>query len=244
MDVRSGPLFLAIALIVSTGCRTPAPAPAGPTAPRESPSETAGSGGGPVTADEVNRRGHHALPEAQPGSFDFFLLNLSWDPEYCATHPGAGECAAHRGFVVHGLWPENVDGTYPENCSNAPGPANPSQYLDLQPTVSLVMHEWRTHGTCSGLAADAYFQAVRKAFQEVAIPANLQPGHTPPSLTPGAMLAGFQQANSSFPQGSFAVSCGNNQLTAAEACFSKGLQPESCQNVKSCKANMVKITAP
>src|SRR5579859_7556220 len=58
-------------------------------------------------------------------SFDFYLLNLSWSPEFCHGHPTAIECAAHATFVLHGLWPQNTDGTYPENCSNANGPSDP-----------------------------------------------------------------------------------------------------------------------
>src|SRR5215472_5142960 len=65
--------------------------------------------------------------------FDYFLLNLSWSPEFCHSHSNAPECGQHMTFVLHGLWPQNADGTYPENCSNAPGPSNPSQYSDIFP---------------------------------------------------------------------------------------------------------------
>ena len=196
-------------------------------------------------SDPSVRRGNHAAIDSTAGHFDFYLLNLSWNPEYCATHTAAAECAAHSGFVVHGLWPQNNDGTFPENCSKAPGPINPSQYLDLQPTISLIAHEWQTHGTCSGLAPDAYFQAIRKVYHQVVIPAPWRPGDaTPAMLTPQAILAQFANANPADPQGTFALTCGSNRLTALEACFTTGLTPESCQGVRSCKANVVKITAP
>ena len=107
------------------------------------------------------------------------------------------------------------------------------------------MHEWQTHGTCSGLGADAYFQEIRKVFQSVAIPAGFQQGQTPPAmLAPGVIVGEFVAANPHAPQGSFALSCGNNQLTAMEACFSKSLQPQGCESVRSCQANVVKIAAP
>src|SRR5271170_5321446 len=105
---------------------------------------------------------------AQP--FDYYLLNLSWSPEFCYSHPNATECASRPTFVLHGLWPQNTDGTYPQNCSNAPGPANPSQYADIYPDRGLLQHEWRTHGTCSGLSPDVFFTAARRAFQSIAIP--------------------------------------------------------------------------
>ena len=100
-------------------------------------------------------------------TFDFYLLNLSWSPEFCHSHPTAAECAAHSTFVLHGLWPENNDGSYPQNCSSAPGPADPSQYSDIYPDPSLLQHEWRTHGTCSGLSPDDFFTSARKAFHSV-----------------------------------------------------------------------------
>ncbi len=92
----------------------------------------------------------------QVGRFDFYLLTLSWSPEFCATHPGKPECAAAPGFVLHGLWPQNNDGTYPQHCSDAPGPQDTAALRDLFPDAGLLEHEWETHGTCSGLSPDTY----------------------------------------------------------------------------------------
>ncbi len=62
-----------------------------------------------------------AQQAAPPGRFDYFLLTLSWSPAYCATHradPAArDECARHRGFVAHGLWPQNENGSWPAFCA-------------------------------------------------------------------------------------------------------------------------------
>jgi ribonuclease T2 len=186
-------------------------------------------------------RSNHSAANSTPGEFDFYLLNLSWSPEFCATH-SSPECAAHPGFVVHGLWPQNNDGTYPENCSNAPGPANPSQYTDIIPTASLVEHEWATHGTCSGLAPDAYFSLIRRAFQSVKIPAAFT-GPTQPAMQPPAAILGASSSiNTGLPPESLALSCGNNYLTAVEVCLDKNLHPEACQSVRTCHANALKIT--
>ena len=82
------------------------------------------------------------------------------------------------------LWPQDLSGDYPEDCSDAPGPANPQTYTDLLPTASLVEHEWQTHGTCSGLAADAYFAEIRKAFSAVKVPADLGAGADADGVSP------------------------------------------------------------
>ena len=192
----------------------------------------------------ARRRGNHSRADQQPGVFDFYLLTLSWSPEFCATHPGKPECAAHPGFVLHGLWPQNNDGTYPENCSNAPGPSDPGAYADILPDAGLLAHEWQTHGTCSGLAPDRYFSSARNALHEVTIPAAFSQLTQQTSQTPATILAGFSQANPSFPAASLALSCGNNYLTAVEVCLNKSLAPIACSAVRSCGANTVRIVPP
>jgi ribonuclease T2 len=190
------------------------------------------------------RRSRRGRPEEQaaPGQFDFYLFNLSWSPEFCATHGDSPECGRNLGFVVHGLWPQNNDGDYPQHCSDAPGPTNPQSETNVIPTASLVMHEWQTHGTCSGLGADAYFAEIHKAFAAVKIPANIGLGNDANGVTPDDLLSRFAAANPGYPAGSFALSCGNNRLTAVEICLSKDLRPEACQGVRSCRASVVKVT--
>jgi ribonuclease T2 len=139
-------------------------------------------------------------PEARTAAqFDFYLLNLSWSPEFCHSHPAAAECASHLTFVLHGLWPQNNNGSYPHNCSNAPGPADPSQYSDIYPDQSLLQHEWATHGTCSGLSADDYFSLARKAFHAVAIPAKLAHLTAQTSMPPDQILGLFTASNALIP---------------------------------------------
>ena len=177
-------------------------------------------------------------------NFDYYLLNLSWSPEFCYSHPNATECASRPAFVLHGLWPQNIDGTYPQNCSSAPGPANPSQYRDIYPDAGLLQHEWRTHGTCSGLAPDDFFNAARAAFQSIAIPPTLTQLTSQISLPPAQILGLFTTANPGINRSSLALSCGNNFLTAVEVCLNKQLQPTACGPIRSCRANTVRIPPP
>jgi ribonuclease T2 len=220
--------------------KSPTTSPAQASAGSQPDSGTAGD----LRGGSAGRKSRRARPAAnsQPGAFDFYLLTLSWSPEFCATHPSSSECSAHPGFVVHGMWPQNNDGTYPQNCSTAAGPANPEQHLDLIPTVSLVSHEWATHGTCSGLEPEAYFGAMRRAFRAVRIPAMFVNGRSPGMMAPSAVIGEFAAANPSWPMGSIALSCGKNYLTAVEVCLSKTLAPEACQNVHTCGATVVKVT--
>jgi ribonuclease T2 len=191
-------------------------------------------------------RSRRARPHenAVPGAFDFYLLTLSWSPEFCVTHPQAAECAASPGFILHGLWPQNTDGSYPEHCADTPGPQNESVYRDIFADTHLLEHEWQTHGTCSGLSAEAYFNTARQALRSVKIPRELASVQASLQLTPGQILGDFAQANPGMSADSFALSCGNNRLTAVEVCLTKDLHATSCSSVRSCRANVVKVTPP
>ena len=242
-------------MVVTLGCQNPSPT----AVARQSESAAPAGGGQPRSAEPQardsssyaredesrgRRRSRRGRPQEQaaPGEFDFYLLNLSWSPEFCATHGDSPECGRKLGFVVHGLWPQDTNGDYPQHCSDAPGPANPQADTDIIPTASLVEHEWETHGTCSGLEVNDYFAAIHKAYAAVKLPTNIGAGNDADGVTPDDLLARFATANPGYPAGSFALSCGNNRLTAIEICLSKDLHPEACQGVRSCRANVVKVT--
>ena len=221
-------LCLAVVLC-ATGCNAPAPTNTTPTPTQPGRSER------PRTAE----------PRATgPQSFDYYLLNLSWSPEFCYSHASAPECGKHASFVLHGLWPQNSNGSYPQDCSSAPGPADPAQYGDIYPDQGLLEHEWRTHGTCSGLSPDDFFNTARAAFQSFTVPPKLAQLQTQISLPPDQILSLVEQSNPSIPSSSLVLSCGNNYLTAVEVCLDKQLHPIACGPVRSCRARTVRIPPP
>ena len=189
-------------------------------------------------------QGARAQHTGTPGTFDFYLMNLSWSPEFCSIRGTSPECAARPGFILHGLWTQNNDGTYPVFCSEESAPANLSQNLDITPDISLLQHEWAKHGTCSAVGPQRFFAMEHQAFHSLKIPPKFVHIDREISLTPNAILDLFAQANPEFPRGSILLSCGRNHLTAIEACFNKDLQPIVCQGLRSCRANSVKITPP
>jgi ribonuclease T2 len=220
-------IFLTVLLLSLTACSPPASVNTTSTTTRQSASRAS------------------ALPQPTgPQSFDYYLLNLSWSPEFCFSHRSAPECGRGATFVLHGLWPQNTDGSYPQNCGNAPGPANPSQYSDIYPDTGLLEHEWRTHGTCSGLSPDAFFAMARAAFKVFAVPPKLAQLNAQISMPPDQILSLVTQSNPSIGASSLALSCGNNYLTAVEVCLDKQLHPIACGPVRSCRARTVRIPPP
>jgi ribonuclease T2 len=200
----------------------------------------------PVPEPKPTSRPSQAVAQSTqtPQNFDYYLLNISWSPEFCHSHPSDIQCARHSTFVLHGLWPQNTNGTYPQNCGTSPGPSDPSKYADIYPDPGLLQHEWKTHGTCSGLSPDAYFTAARQAFQSVTIPPTLANLNHQISLPPAKILNLVIDTNPSLTRESLALSCGNNFLTAVEVCLDKSFHPTSCGPIRSCRANTVKIPPP
>ena len=103
----------------------------------------------------------------EPGQFDYYVLALSWSPSYCAGEAGQNDhqqCAPGRrfAFVVHGLWPQYAKG-WPEFCKTRESwiPQDLIDgVMDVMPSKKLIIHEWKKHGSCSGLSQAAYFNKV------------------------------------------------------------------------------------
>ena len=184
------------------------------------------------------------VSKVEPGQFDYYLLNLSWSPEFCSLHDTSPQCSTRPGFIVHGLWPENNDGTWPAFCAERQGPVHPEENLDITPDATLLAHEWAKHGTCTTLSPEEFFALERRAFRSVVTPRLFAHLDHEVLLKPEAIAELFANANPTFPPGSFVVSCGNNRLTAIEACLSKdGLKPMTCREVAGCHAQVVRITS-
>jgi ribonuclease T2 len=194
-----------------------------------------------AVAAASSHRHRSAHQSSQPGVFDYYVLTLSWSPEFCHSHAASPECQSRRfGFIVHGLWPQFVKG-YPENCSTAPGLSDPSAMLDIMPDPHLVEHEWTTHGTCSGLDADQYFKLIRLAFSSIKIPARFNAPGQAFSQTPAEIKQDFLQSNPRLGAQDLTVGCGNNYLTAVSVCMTKTLEPKACEALPECHANSVRV---
>lgn len=170
-----------------------------------------------------------------PG-FSYFMLVLSYAPDFCDQSnvpKDPRECGTgrHVGFVVHGLWPQGETTRGPENCGTA-SPVSQSiiqLMLPYIPTESLIQHEWATHGTCSGLAVDAYFAAIRKARDAVKVPPDLAQPAAAVQLSPAAIEAKVAAANPSYPRTAFRTSCySDKELQEVRICLNKDLSPRKC----------------
>jgi ribonuclease T2 len=175
--------------------------------------------------------GAGAAEHRSAGTFDYYVLALSWSPTYCASDRGRGsafQCGSGRryAFVVHGLWPQYREG-WPQYCARQEARvAEPlvAAMLDIMPSPRLVQHQWNKHGTCTGLAPGDYFALTRRLYDELRIPARyIQPGRTI-EVSVRRFIADFLATNRDLARNMISVQCGNRRdrarLAELRICFS------------------------
>ena len=188
---------------------------------------------------------------AAAAHFDYYLMSLSWSPSYCLTHENdAEECGSHGfGFVLHGLWPQYRNGSWPQHChtSTAPDRATIERTLAFMPSRHLIEHEWQTHGACSGLDPGGYFELADRAFGAVTIPEALRNPRSPPPLSADGVARAFAASNPGLQRSMFAVVCHDgSELAEVRICLNRDtLSPQACGgNVHStCRYGTLKIPA-
>jgi ribonuclease T2 len=193
---------------------------------------------------------HHRHKDSGAGQFDYYLLSLSWAPNYCAEHPNdrSSECriGGHHTFVLHGLWPQASSGPPPMSCSNAsPVAADTVDHmLNFMPTRSLIQHEWQKHGTCTGLSAQDYFAQAESAYTHVQVPQQYRSLNQERQVDVSEVEKSFAEANSAPPE-AFRVSCYAGELVSLEVCVDKNLQHRSCtESVHECPVHQVDMRPP
>jgi ribonuclease T2 len=186
------------------------------------------------------------------GQFKYYTLSLSWSPEFCRSHPKNNElqCKLKRGFIVHGLWPECATGN-PQNCKNG-GEADAidkDKIYEFMPSDFLIQHEWDTHGTCSGLARNAYFNLAGDLFGTLKLPRlsgkpkadkiealfiELNPGLNPDEIYLSCTENGPKQSSKTLDEVRICFDKESHDFTRCES------EMDSCRNLKKVVISPVK----
>jgi len=186
--------------------------------------------------------------DAAAGDFDYFLLALSWAPDFCASNPSnrsSAECdpQKHMGLVVHGLWPQYDNGKWPQSCASTPPVASSTvkHMMPIMPGKQLIQHEWAKHGTCSGLSVKDYFGAIEKLYNGLQVPDDFKHPSSSSKTDAAKIEQKFAAANNA-PKSAFRVSCPANEFSAVEICLSKDLQYQACPStLKECRASQISV---
>jgi len=175
------------------------------------------------------------------GAFDYYALVLSWSPTHCSTPAGSDDdiqCNRRDGrryaFILHGLWPQYEKG-YPESCRTRRRPFVPETLidgmLDIMPSRGLIIHEYRKHGTCSGLDPAGYFQLARQLFSSIRIPERYVNPFETQYVSPRELQRDFMAVNPQLGPDMIAVDCARGargRLREIRICFSRDGEPQAC----------------
>ena len=180
--------------------------------------------GGPVWADGE-----------RSGDFDYYVMSLSWSPNWCAQTGdarGDPQCGAGTGlsFTLHGLWPQSEVG-YPAYCRTGardPSRSDTAAMADIMGGSGLAFYEWKKHGRCSGLQARDYFGAARQAYKSVMIPDVFKGLDRDVNLPASVVEDAFIEANPGLARDQITVTCDRGMIEEVRLCLTRDLQPRQC----------------
>lgn len=178
------------------------------------------------------------------GVFDYYVVSLSWSPNWCAIEGDARDSpqcdtGSGHGWILHGLWPQYHRG-YPDFCQTAERP--PSRTMtrdmaDIMGTSGLAWHQWRKHGSCTGLSAPAYYALSREAYARITRPAVFRKLDRDIALPASVVEEAFLKDNPEMERDGITVTCRDGHIQEVRVCLSKSLDPVPCGRdvVRDCK---------
>ncbi|MCC5964992.1 MAG: ribonuclease T [Natronohydrobacter sp.] len=188
------------------------------------------------------------------GQSGYLMLAMTWTPSWCAvtgTERGDDRCAtgSGAGWLVHGLWPQFEAGGWPEFCETAqPAPtrAETAAMMDIMGSDGLALHQWRKHGTCSGLSPERYFDKTRAAFASVTLPDRISSAGGRLRIAPGDLMAVFHAANPDIRENMAVLTCREGMAQEIRVCLTHDLTPRPCDSdvlSRGCRARNVALPA-
>ena len=176
------------------------------------------------------------------GEFDYYVMSLSWSPNWCALEGNARrspQCGEDHGWILHGLWPQFHRG-YPSYCKTAERPPSrrmTAQMADIMGTSGLAWHQWKKHGTCTGLSAPDYYALSRNAYATVTRPAIFRKLDRAVKLPAKVVEEAFLKANPGLEPDGITITCKNGHIQEARICLSRDLEPVPCGQdvVRDCR---------
>ncbi|MFY9467948.1 MAG: ribonuclease T2 [Lentibacter algarum] len=169
------------------------------------------------------------------GEFDYYVMALSWSPNWCALEgeaKGSPQCDTDEdhGWVLHGLWPQYHRG-WPSFCPTPepqPQRSLTNTMADIMGTSGLAWYQWKKHGVCSGLSARAYYDLSRKAYESVVRPPVFRKLNKTITLPAFVVEDAFLKANPSLSRDMITITCRAGHIQEARICLSKDLSPVPC----------------
>ncbi|NOD32957.1 MULTISPECIES: ribonuclease T2 [unclassified Ruegeria] len=179
------------------------------------------------------------------GEFDYYVLSLSWSPNWCVREGdarGSDQCDARHdhGWILHGLWPQFHQG-WPSYCRTPEAPPTrrmTREMEDIQGSAGLAWHQWKKHGTCSGLSAADYFALSRSTYDAVERPEVFRKLDASVKLPAEVVEEAFLKANPELERDMITVTCKQGYIEEVRLCLSRDLNPVPCGRdvIRDCTA--------
>jgi ribonuclease T2 len=108
-----------------------------------------------------------------------------------------------------------------------------------------MIHEYRAHGTCSGLEPAEYFAVARELYQQVRVPSRFTATDTVHTLSPEEIERAFIEANAWLKPEMLAVKCRDGKFLDLRICFGRDLFPSNCgvneTQSRLCRASRISV---
>jgi len=171
----------------------------------------------------------------QAGTFDYYILSLSWSPNWCALTGdarNADQCDAKHdyGWIMHGLWPQYENG-WPSFCNSRfrnPSRRQTRAMTDIMGSGGLAWHQWQKHGRCSGLSSEDYYAAARQAYHSVTRPPVFRRLPNAIRLPASVVEEAFLQSNPDLTAKMITITCESGHIQEARICMTREMEFREC----------------
>jgi len=169
------------------------------------------------------------------GEFDYYVLSLSWSPNWCAMEGDerdSPQCDAGTGFgwVLHGLWPQYEDG-WPERCRtrfSEPTRGQTEAMADIMGTSGLAWYQWNKHGVCAGVSTQDYYALAREAYGRVEKPQVFMALDETVALPASVVEEAFLRDNPDIGANGLTVTCRAGMIQEVRICLTRDLEFRTC----------------
>ena len=112
-----------------------------------------------------------------------------------------------------------------------------SEMADIMGAPGVAWHQWKKHGTCTGLDAAQYYGLMRLAYGKIKRPAILRDLGKDVRLPTTVVEDAFLEANPGLKREEITITCRAGRIQEARICLDTKLSPRRCGDdvIRDCR---------
>ncbi|CAG9311946.1 unnamed protein product [Blepharisma stoltei] len=193
-----------------------------------------------------------SFPFDLTASYEYYLFVVQWKPTDC-LNKSCPSGYLSTNFNIHGLWPENWSGTYPQDCvPNSPLNITTSTETELKKywqsnngdSKTFWTHEWTKHGTCitPSIPCNSYFDKGVALYKQLNILSTLSAGGVKPGTSEVSKDA-FIKALKYTVDTTCSTINSKSYLKEVRFCFDKNYSQVNCKGTSTCKTSFYFVSS-